>query len=245
MVNYHDFIGDDHHRLVSLIICWDKQKNIYLTTLKCGQTFFRQNFKSIRLHGYSSFLKLEHEQDDKRLLTDEIHYYPYVEDDFDGESDVDTMMKDLNIGHISDIWIQKEHTFIIKDPFKRFAAGLVESIFPFIDNYIPNISKYDIDWERYFISSKTLVEQRVFNDTHLLPWLSFVNLIYNDNTTFIDLEDINKYLPSLPKEKINSNLDLYDFIFKDNIDGVWRDYLLRYLPIFQNEMLLYRKFSSM
>ena len=245
MVNYHEFIGQKSHRIVSLIICWDKQKNIYLTTLKCGQTFFRQNFKSIHLYGYSSFLKLGHKNQDKRLLTDEIHYHPYINDYFEGQSDVDTMMRDLNIGHISDIWIQNEHNFIIRDPLERFAAGLVESISPFINDYIPNTSKYDIDWEKYFSGPKSIIDQRVFDDTHLLPWLSFVNLIYNNNTNFIDLKDINKYLPSLPKEKSNSNLNLYSSIFEGNKGGVWQDYLLRYLPIFQNEMLLYQKFTTL
>ena len=244
MVKYHEFIGDDHHRLVSLIICWDKQKNIYLTTLKCGQTFFRNNFKSIHLHGHPSFLNLGN-GGDERLLTDQIHFHLYAEDSFENQCGIDTMMRDLNIGHISDIWVQNPHNFIIRDPLKRFAAGLVESISPFINGYIKDTSKYDIDWEEYFTSNHSLLEQRVFNDTHLLPWLSFVNLIYNNNTSFIDLKDINKHFPTLSNKKVNSNLDLYNNIFEGSKSGVWRDYLLRYLPIFQNEMLLYQKFNSM
>lgn len=221
---------------------------IFITTLKCGQTYIRQ------------FSKVCHFQVETRAKGTDQHLVPNCYNDmfnFIPFDEIGISHKELfeliGVDSIQQIF-EKKLNIVIRHPFDRFVSGVSEVAISLIGDSFGGSDLHELSQE----STQKLVYNNlklqtkadpdvILQNIHLNPWLGLVNNIMTDNSNIVILENLTEFTKNykkLTKESQNSKKFIYKDFDMGSASNPYRILLEKYRHILINEYQLWKKLTS-
>lgn len=268
--NQQIYLEYSHH----LVVAWNESGDIILSTLKGGQTYLRQFYKTshfeVEIRGTGPYNHVQSE-----LVTDDYYFYPFDEN----HRPYKEMFSDLGISHISDLWKHKKHKIVIRNPLNRFYSGLTEVadslitlpsedrkhawVLPIVFNEIgehhigktlqktgefrPDMISNQSYSDLLSMILKNVDREVILENEHLLPWLHFVERIVTDNSELIELSELKNHVKFGETEASKDRVNVKSNIYKNWISDEYHisfQYLKEYKGIYQVELLAYNNLKK-